>query len=1573
MKQTNNAIKFLMAQYRAIFKNANIAMVAAMAAAALAAGSANAADLSSKLTNSVDTAVDVTSTAADDTITVAGGKNYAKTVTVNKGAQLTISGHLAAVGDVTVNGGTLILKDDQSSLMLGAIKDVSSSIKNKQHYEHNLKVTAGSDIQMKSANIGVANFDIAGSTISLTSGGSGGTNLTAYGAGAYQKDAQPDNLSYNAVGKLTDVKATLEGGTNITAIGHLDIKGSAQDKSVINLQGMASGSAGHTDSLAYIGGSKKLTIDNTTINVKDGSAKANSKGTAVVSPDLQITNSKIVIAAADDTLTLGGLADRNSVGGTPGLASGDYTADTATIKNSNISITGGTLNLGHEAGDLQTKTSFNLTGNTIDNKGVINAYGNVTVDTVAGLYGAKGTLNLSGSTLTVTGKESIDLSAANTKITADKDSELVVENGSVTLATDFESKVANVKANTVVAKTGEVVLDTTQSNKKQAKTFLIKSGTVTALSELKGAESEAVIQVFDPAKTGTAALVLGADKASVGKLTNVAKVNVGHIGNTATQSTLKVNGEWDFGGARLNVGDAGTATIETGAKIYNVERLQLGSNADVNIKGTANIQRLIGDKGTGNINVTGTLNIKGDGKDNDASTTKPGEFTNDVYLTKAKLNITAGGTVSLAKDAWDDVLSVTENNGVHTFEVKTDGTNKTEHGAWVKDNVTLNAGGTLRIDLTNYKVANKKAVEDLAQALIKGGSTGLVDFGGIELGTLTIQDNGSINLTDMPNVKTEATKNLEVNVGSNALTGSYSMGSANVSGDKLTTAEGSTLEFNKANAKDGQFATNTAASGGSSSKVNVTLAANSAVNLNGNGSLGDIKKNGSDAGTVAVLGGKNGTQTVGVVDVATFNQVGGNVTTTGAITATDMDVNGVLNAGGNVSTATLDLVSGAINAGDKSITVTDANSAASIFGDVEAGSLSLSGDATIAGDADVKLGTLNLAGTKTLNVGRDGEDGSTATVFTDKLVMGAGSTIFVDPSYDDHATVLATKVLTDTSASDVNVSNGNIKVGKNAAFGIGFDQAEFDSVMANYLVDGKFTDPVNNQGYANAFVLNSSLTIKSGTGVSVKHDLKDTDSVTSNGITLGERAALIITDKAFGADKQGTAITFGKTGETVTTATVTADPSSVISLVGDFDAKDTNLKIFAANNNGTAGTVTVGNGVKVQALGGLLEGTLTSGTLDKLDLSANAKTLAYAGVARPVGDFFLGLAMGDYAVDSTQAGHKFVTTVTQNAGGYQVVDTAAHAATYAGAQQAAVASVTTMADAMFGRVGAVGVEAASIAATGSQANGGVWLTPMYKSMDSDGFNAEGASYGSDVDLGGVAFGADTVNGNMRFGAVFNIGSGDSEGKGQGNGLKDEFDYYGFGIYSAMGFGNLALVGDASMTVISHDVEGLGLRGKADTTAVTMGITGQYTVATPIVDVTPHLGARFIRLNTDSYDLVGADGAIATTDFDVQNVFSVPLGVTLSKGFTTGGWTLAPSADLTVTFNAGDTEAKSTTTFSGIAHGINMNTEVLDEVQYGLTFGLGAQYGAFGTSFGINYTGSSNTDSFGVNAQARYMF
>ena len=611
-------------------------------------------------------------------------------------------------------------------------------------------------------------------------------------------------------------------------------------------------------------------------------------------------------------------------------------------------------------------------------------------------------------------------------------------------------------------------------------------------------------------------------------------------------------------------------------------------------------------------------------------------------------------------------------------------------------------------------------------------------------------------------------------------------------------------------------------------------------------------------------------------------------------------------------------------------------------------------------------------------MGKDGKDTSSANVFVGTLDLKKDSILVVDPEPSKPAALVVAESLDLTKKEhDAGTLNGGAYVGMNSALGIGFTEAEFNDVMASYLVDGKF----DQNGLKNALVLNKAVTIANGNGIVVNAGLTVADVQNKNPaadtLELESGAGLIITDNAFGADKSQPAITFasGTSAPNNVTATVKVAEGSKISLVGDITAKDTGLKIFAAQ--GTGSTVAASGDLFVEAAGGLLTYTYTSGT----DLSTTGVTLQLdpevekqirSLVSAPVGQLFVDYANGEFSSGSG-VGYDFVVK-TLTAKKFGAIDAAAHAATYAGAQQAAVAAVTTMADAMFGRVGAVGVEAASIAATGSQANGGVWLTPMYKSVDSDGFNAEGVSYGSDVDLAGVAFGTDTVNGNMRFGAVFNIGSGDAEGKGQGNGLKDEFDYYGFGIYSAMGFGNFALVGDASMTVISHEVEGLDLSGKADTKAVTMGLTGQYTISTAAVDVTPHLGARFIRLNTDSYDLMSADGAIATTDFDVQNVFSIPLGVTLSKAFSTSGWTLAPSADLTVAFNTGDTEAKSHTQFNSTKPmAVAMNTEVLDEVQYGLTVGLGAQNGAFGTSFGINYTGSSNTDSFGVNAQCRYMF
>ena len=1514
-----------MAQYRAIFKNANIAMVAAMVAAALAAGQANAAKLEQggwaalegdKTAGSGGDFDSVEITASGETIEV-NDKEF--TLTITSGTDSFIDGTQGNKGGFSAPKGSLIIE--------GASGAADTKL--------TIGKTSGGAVTFNDVSITKGSIEVSKS----------GSLTATEGLTLGDKSA----LSITDGGKVASGKIELQSGAAVTVTkGEL---GDAASKITILDGASVTGDGGNADE-AVVKGS---------VNVSGGTLKttANTKH-LTVSGALSLNAGKIEVASGS-TVKFGGA----------------FNATSGTLTN----VSGGNVTFTNDA---------TFASGTVDNKGVITVSGGtINVDSVKGLYDegtSGGQLKLESGSLVFTG-DKLDISNAN--MSGDGTSSLKVSNGELTINKDFHKKVPNVEAATIVAKT-EIFPATSGSNNgfidivDKNNILLISSGSVSALNELKGDKANSQIVVFNSQSGSGATLNLGKDASSVGKLTNINRVYVGlEEKGKNSDNVLNVNGKWDFNLSKLAVGTGATLNIKQGAEVNNVYWLQMHGFTDTaaaNIDGTLNVGRLLGSEVNenetspvqikGSINVTGALNVFGDGKADGPSDKQ--KFGNDVQLAYTKLNINAGGTVALAtKDAWDDVIKATTDSGtgLTTFEVMASGGNTTDFGGWAAENVNIKAGGTLRIDLSGYKVADKAALDALSKGLMASGSKGLIDFGGLSVDKLVTNADGSIDLTNMPTVKTEATKDLAVNMGgTTTLDKSYSMGSANVSGSSLTAGEGTTLEFN--NAKNGQFATNTSATAGADSSVNVTLSKDSALNLNGKGSLGNIVAASGTSGTAAVLGGNNGTQTVGDVSVETLNIVGGNVTSKAVTIASGATVNGVLNAAGAVSAKTLSVGdSGAIHAAGQSITVSDSNAAANILGDVEAGSLVLSGGATVAGGADVKLGTLNLAGTKKLNVGRDGADGSSATIFADKLVMGKGSTIFVDPDYKQRASVVSAVTLTDGTTQG-NTADGDIKVGKNAVFALGATEDEFNTLMAAYMDGDRFADPaINSSGYANALLVDDSLVVKSGSGILVDSTATDATVVTDNSVTLGKNAVLIVTENAL--DNGSAAITLGQGAGTAFTANVSGDASSKVSLVGDFSAKSTDIKLFGV---ASSGTLTVSNNINVDALGGLLTGTVgNNGTVASLALSQDAKTKAYQGVARPVGDFFLGIANGDYAVDSTQLGHKFVISTMNQVGGYPVIDTAAHAATYAGAQQAAVASVTTMADAMFGRVGAVGVEAASISATGSQANGGVWLTPMYKSMDSDGFNAEGVSYGSDVDLGGVAFGADTVNGNMRFGAVFNIGSGDSEGKGQGNGLKDEFDYYGFGIYSAMGFGNFALVGDASMTVISHEVEGLGLRGKADTTAVTMGLTGQYTVATPVVDVTPHLGARFIRLNTDSYDLKSADGAIATTDFDVQNVFSVPLGVTLSKGFTTGGWTLAPSADLTITFNTGDTEAKSTTTFSGIGHGIALNTEVLDEVQYGVSLGLGAQYGAFGTSFGINYTGSENTDSFGVNAQCRYMF
>ena len=343
-----------------------------------------------------------------------------------------------------------------------------------------------------------------------------------------------------------------------------------------------------------------------------------------------------------------------------------------------------------------------------------------------------------------------------------------------------------------------------------------------------------------------------------------------------------------------------------------------------------------------------------------------------------------------------------------------------------------------------------------------------------------------------------------------------------------------------------------------------------------------------------------------------------------------------------------------------------------------------------------------------------------------------------------------------------------------------------------------------------------------------------------------------------------------------------------------------------------------------------------------------------------------------------KAYNDFLEKVVRNTNG-AAADQAARMGDFGGAAETALVATSTTYDAVAGRFG-MGQQAGTMTIANNGQGSGLWVTPVYKSHESDGFDADGLGYGSDITLYGVALGGDvTLANGVRVGAMFNVGSGDADGQGAASVVSNDFDYFGGSIYAGYAIDNLSIVGDVSYTTIDSDVEANTAAGKTstsfDTSALSVGVTGQYALKVAEMDVTPHAGMRFTRIDMDDYTIESADfGKVGQYNASSANVFSIPVGVTISKEYVTDTWTVKPSFDLTLTGNFGDDTVDGTVSWTGVSNwDVSTKAEFVDNFTYGASVGIAAKTGNFGLGLGLNYTGSSNTDEFGVNANARYMF
>lgn len=346
-----------------------------------------------------------------------------------------------------------------------------------------------------------------------------------------------------------------------------------------------------------------------------------------------------------------------------------------------------------------------------------------------------------------------------------------------------------------------------------------------------------------------------------------------------------------------------------------------------------------------------------------------------------------------------------------------------------------------------------------------------------------------------------------------------------------------------------------------------------------------------------------------------------------------------------------------------------------------------------------------------------------------------------------------------------------------------------------------------------------------------------------------------------------------------------------------------------------------------------------------------------------------------------KAYNAFLESVIRDTNGL-AADQAARMGVFGGSAEAAMLVGNASYEAVAGRFG-MGQQGMLMTYANNGQGGGMWLSPVYKSRQTNGFKAQDLEYGTDTSITGLALGADLTSENgMRYGVMTNIGVGDSSGEGAANGVSSDYKYYSFGFYAGYNYKTFSIVGDMNYSVVDSDVDANTDAGKVNTffntTNLSLGVTGQINFNYRGLDIVPHVGLRYSMIDMEDYDMSG-NGYIGSVSVSKANVMSVPVGLTISKEYFSKEyfsktWNFKPSIDFNLTANFGDDKIDGNVKWSGISNAdLNTSNEFIDDLTYGVIFGFGAQSERLSIGAGLGYQGSSNVDEFTLTGNARYTF
>ena len=165
-------------------------------------------------------------------------------------------------------------------------------------------------------------------------------------------------------------------------------------------------------------------------------------------------------------------------------------------------------------------------------------------------------------------------------------------------------------------------------------------------------------------------------------------------------------------------------------------------------------------------------------------------------------------------------------------------------------------------------------------------------------------------------------------------------------------------------------------------------------------------------------------------------------------------------------------------------------------------------------------------------------------------------------------------------------------------------------------------------------------------------------------------------------------------------------------------------------------------------------------------------------------------------------------------------------------------------------------------------------------------------------------------------------------------------FWGVGAYGGWKYENFAVMGD--------------LEADIQASAISAGLRFEYKLETQYLDLIPHVGARYMSINTWGYDVETNGGTVLEGDGFQQNIWTFPVGITFSKELEMNNdWYFKPSVDFTVIPAAGDIKAREDVRFTGVPISTELENKMMDYFIW--QGGVGLEFGNESMSVGVNYT------------------